>query len=314
MDEYLAMQERSVLDANSSAASCHYFAGFAALEGIQQSVENYDNDLDVDLSTSSSPLAADYDLPSPVGIDIASRRNRRPAPLSIGGGRSKSYTTRASGTVRKGDQAASMRRVSSSASSGRVTKSVATPRSPFFDTNALSLLQQRPSPRAIGRRESAAPPTPDTPVTLQPQEPLGALALYTLDGKYATSDVVISDPTLRTPPTTPGFSEGLFHVGSGYEMSISEEALIGPSMGRLHTGMGMVDTTTTGFVNYMSSGSQCSAQQMAPMYQAQLNQSYFGVVGDMGNSDYSWTDLSPSTASALPNTQQRYMSLNSMDN
>ncbi|KAG5983706.1 hypothetical protein E4U55_007387 [Claviceps digitariae] len=307
MNDYLSVQESSMLDANSSAASLQYFTGFAASENIQQSVENYDNDNEVDLSTSSSPMAGDYDVSLPNVTDIASRRNRRPAPLSIGGGRRNSYTTRA-------NQAACMRRISSSTSSGRITKSVATPRSPFFDRSAASLLQRLPSPRAAaGRHGSTAPPTPDTPVTLQSQESLGAPALYTLNGKFTPPDAFISDPTLRTPPTTPGFSDGLFHFGSGYDMSISQEPLIASDMSRLHTGMGMVGHTTA-FANYLpGSSSQSSTQQLANLYQAQLSQSYLGFAGSDGNSDYSWSDLSPSTASTSSNTQ-RYMSLNNMSN
>lgn len=309
MDDYLSMQESSILNDNSNTANRQFFAEFSEFTGpesIQQSVENYDNDMDVNISTSSSPLADEYDVPSPDCIDIAARRNRRPAPLSIGGGRSNSYTAaRANDNARKGDQATSMRRVSSSTSSGRVTKSVATPRSPFFDKNAASLFLRRPSPRAAGHHGSAAPPTPDTPVALQPQEPMGAPALYTLNGKYTSPDVIISDPTMRTPPTTPGFSDGLFHLGSGYEMSISEEALIAPGLGRLHAGMGMVNNAAA-FANF----NQCSSQHVVPMYPAQLSQSYFGFVASDGNSDYSWSDLSPSTASTSSNTQHQYMSFN----
>ncbi|KAG6031819.1 hypothetical protein E4U41_007434 [Claviceps citrina] len=303
MDDFLTLQEHLLLNASSNAASRPYFTGFAPLGSMQQNVESYVNDIDVDLSASSSPLADDYDVPSPEGIDIASRRNRRPAPLSIGGSRSNSYVTRA-------NQAACMRRFSSSTSSGRVTKSVSIPRSPFFDRNAASLLQRLPSPRAAGRHGSAAPPTPDTPVTLQPQELPGAPMFYTLNGKFTPPDVVISDPTLRTPPTTPGFSDGLFHLGSGYDMSISEEPLIASGPRGLHTGMEIMGDATP-FANYMSNSTQCSAQQMAPMYQ--LSQSCFGLVGSDGNSDYSWSDLSPTTVSTSSNTQQRFRSLNNRD-
>jgi len=207
-----------------------------------------------------------------------------------------------------------MRRISSSTSSGRITKSVATPRSPFFDRSAVNILQRLPSPRAAGRRESAAPSTPDTPVTLQSQDGLGGPTLYTLNGKFTPPDAFISDPTLRTPPTTPGFSDGLFHFGSGYDVSISQEPLLAPDMGRLHTGMGMVGHATA-FANYLSPNSnQRSSQQMATMYQPQLSQAYLGFAGSDGNSNYSWSDLSPTTASTSSHTQQRYMSLNNMSN
>ncbi|KAG5923718.1 hypothetical protein E4U42_004851 [Claviceps africana] len=306
MNHYLAMQESSMLDVGGGgAASLQYLTGFSAPESIQQSVERYDNDNDVDLSTSSSPLDGDYDVSFTNGMDIASRRNRRPAPLSIGGGPRNSYTNRA-------NQAACMHRISSSTSSGRVTKSVATPRSPFFDRSALSLLQRVPSPRAAGRHGSAAPPTPDTPITLQSQESFGAPAPYTLNsGKFTPPDAYASDPTLRTPPTTPGFSDGLFHFGSGYDMSISQEPLIAPDMGRLHTGMGMAGDAAA-FTNYLSPiSNQSSTPNMATMYQAQLSRSYLGFAGSDTNCNYSWSDPSTSTASASSNTR-RYMTLNNM--
>ncbi|KAG5992242.1 hypothetical protein E4U54_003708 [Claviceps lovelessii] len=309
MNDYLNVQGNPGLDVNSSGeASLQYFTGFAASESVQQSVENYDNDYDVDLSTSSSPLAGDYDALLSNTTDIASRRNRRPAPLSIAGGRRNSYTTRA-------NQAACMRRISSSTSSGRVTKSVATPRSPFFDKSVVSLLQRLPSPRSAGRHGSAAPPTPDTPVTIQSHEGLGgAPALYTLNGKFTPPDAFVSDPTLRTPPTTPGFSDGLFQFGSGYDMSISQEPLIAPDMVRLQPGMAMVGHAPA-FANYLSPNSnQSSTQQMATVYQAQLVQSCLGFPGSEGNSDYSWSDLSPSNDSTSSNAQPQYMSLNNMSN
>ncbi|KAG6300118.1 hypothetical protein E4U09_007412 [Claviceps aff. purpurea] len=302
IDDYLAMQEQPFLSTNINAAS-QFFAGFAAIE----SPENlkYENDVEVDLSAGSSPLADDYGITSPDAADLGSRRNRRPAPLLIGGvGRSHSYSSRP-------NQTTGMRRISSSASSGRVTKSVA-PQSPFFDRSAVSLLQQRfPSPRAAGPRASAAPPTPDTPVTLQPQEPSSVPGLYTLHGKLTSPDMFISDPTLRTPPTTPGFSDGLFNFGSGFGMAISEEPLITPDMSNLHTGIDMVGNATN-FARFLSNNTQCSpTQPMAPMYQTQLSQSYLGFAGSDGNSDISWSDLSPSASTSLQ-PRQRFMSLNNL--
>lgn len=303
MDDYFAMQEGSMLAVNSKMTSQQFYSGF----GGQHDGDGLDRDTD------SSPLTDNSEPRSPDGIDIATRRNRRPAPLSIAGGRSLSYTARATDSSRRSDQAASMRRISSSTGSGRVKKSVATPRSPFFDRNADGILQRRPSPNAAGRQGSAAPPTPDTPVALQQQGAAVDAAmssLYSLDSKFTPPDLVISDPTLRTPPTTPGFADSLFHLGAGYEMGISEENIITPGISRTVGGVEMTGNSAA-FANYMMNNSQCSGQQMAPMFQTQMGQSYFGFVGANSNSEYSWSDLSPSTASTSSSSQQRYMTLGS---
>ncbi|KAK2612436.1 hypothetical protein QQS21_001540 [Conoideocrella luteorostrata] len=310
MDDYFSVQEGSLLGANTKLQDRQFFLDFAATEHKQQNMESYDRGLDMDMSAGSSPS----DAGSPDAVDIASRRNRRPAPLSIGGGRSKSYTARTYDNCRRGEQTASMRRVSSSTGSGRIKKSVATPRSPFFDRNADDLFQRRPSPHTAGRHGSSAPPTPDTPVALQSQE-AGALAsaLYSLNGKYTPPDLVISDPTLRTPPTTPGYSDGLFRITPGFNMTISEETLIAPGMGRLNGGINMAENRAA-FATYLANNSHCSAQQMSTVFPThQIGQNYFNFIGSGGDSDFSWSDLSPSTASTASSTQ-RYMSLNHIDN
>lgn len=306
MDDYFAIQSGSMLAIDTKAAQPQFFAGF------QQDTDGHDQD--TDLHTDSSPLTENSEPKSPEPVDIASRRNRRPAPLSIAGGRSQSYTAKTSDLSRRGDQTASMRRISSSTGSGRVKKSVATPRSPFFDRNADGLLQRRPSPNAAGRQGSAAPPTPDTPVALQQQGAVDAAmsSLYTLNGKYTPPDLVISDPTLRTPPTTPGFADSLFHLGAGYDMGISEETIIAPGIGRANGGM-EVTGNSAAYAAYIMNNSQCSAQQIAPMFPTQMGQSYFGFMGANSNSEYNWSDVSPSTASTSSSSQQRYMSLNSLE-
>lgn len=305
VDEYLAMEDGSMLAVTSKAAEQQLLAGF----GGQHDTDRHEQDAD------SSPFTDNSEPRSPEE-DIASRRNRRPAPLSITGGRSHSYSSRACDfSSRTGDQAVSMRRISSSTGSGRVKKSAATPRSPFFDRNADILFQRRHSPNAIGRQGSAAPPTPDTPVTLQQQGSVDAAmpSLYSLEGKYTPPDVVISDPTLRTPPTTPGFGDSLFHLGAGYEMGISEETIIGPGIDRANRGVQMAGNPAA-FASYILNNAQCSGQQMAPLFPTQMAHPYFGFMGTNDNSECNWSDLSPSTASTSSSSQQRYMALSHIQN
>ncbi|GAO13949.1 hypothetical protein UVI_02035030 [Ustilaginoidea virens] len=301
MDEFLSLPGSSMLG-----------HGIKDLNG-QLFTETVDTQSNLQQHLEAS-LAADSDMKSLEGHDIASRRNRRPAPLSIAGGRSKSYTARSSDMLRRGDQESCMRRVSSSSGSGRVMKSVASPRSPLHERSVDALLQRRrPSPTASGRHGSAAPPTPDTPVALQQQELVGpsVSALYPLNGKYTPPNLVIPDPTLRTPPTTPGFSDGLFHLGAGYDMAIPEETLVASGLDRMHDSVCM-GAHSASFGNYVANA-QCSNQQLGPIYSAQTGQTYFHFMGADDSPDYTWSEMSPSTASTASSTQQQYMSLHQID-
>lgn len=261
------------------------------------------------LYDAESPSTEASDAKSPRALDLASRRDRRPAPLQIGGARSKTYATRTSDA----GQITPMR-IASGSGTGRVRKSVATPRSPFFDKTVDMLFHRRSSPRgSVGRTGSAAPPTPDTPVALQQHESGGAClsALYSLNGKYSPPDLVLSDPTLRTPPSTPGFSDDLYNLGTGYDLSISEETLIGPDMGRLHSvNLG----SSAAMYGSYAPNARCSTQQMVPMFSTQLGQTYLNFVGAGTNSsEYDWSGLSPSTASTASNPPNRYMGFGHLD-
>ncbi|TWU71141.1 hypothetical protein ED733_000934 [Metarhizium rileyi] len=307
MDDYFAMQEGAMLAVNSRVAGQSLFTTL----GGPHDADRHKRETD------SSPLTDASEPKSPESVDIASRRNRRPAPLSITSGRSQSYTARASDLSRWGDQTTCMRRISSSTGSGRVKKSAATPRSPFFDRSADIFLQQqrRHSPNAVGRQGSTAPPTPDTPVTFQQQGSMDALMpLYSLEGKYTPPDLVLSDPTLRTPPTTPGFADSLFHLGAGYEIGISEESIIAPGIDRANRAAEMAGNSAA-FANYMlNSNSQGSAQQLAPMFPTQMGQSYLGFMSAGSNPEYNWSDLARLTSSTSSSSQQRYMALNHIQN
>ncbi|RCI15552.1 hypothetical protein L249_3617 [Ophiocordyceps polyrhachis-furcata BCC 54312] len=246
-----------------------------------------------------SPMADDSQPPSPQASDVASRRNRRPAPLSISGARSLTspYTPGSATDVdARGDRASPLRRVAS-ASGSRVRKAVTTPRSPFFDAAAASDVgsRSRRSPSLAAPPHVRAPLTPDTPVGLHQQALADGAFSYALDGKFVPADLALHDPTLRTPPATPGFMESLFSLGAGYDMSISEEALISPALSGMPTGFDMSGTAAalTGFVDGQGG---CSNHHHHAS--SQLGNAYFGgLLGGGGAAGYSWPDLS---ASALP--------------
>ncbi|RDA90358.1 hypothetical protein CP533_3367 [Ophiocordyceps camponoti-saundersi (nom. inval.)] len=243
-----------------------------------------------------SPMADDSQPPSPQASDVASRRNRRPAPLSISGARSLTspYTpSSATDADARGDRTSPLRRVAS-ASGSRVRKAVTTPRSPFFDAAADVGSRSRRSPSLAAPPHVRAPLTPDTPVGLHQQALADGSFSYALDGKFVPADLALHDPTLRTPPATPGFMESLFSLGAGYDMSISEEALISPAISGMPTGFDM-SGTTTGLTGFVDGQTGCSNHHHTS---SQLGNAYFGgLLGGGGAAGYGWADLS---ASALP--------------
>ncbi|PFH55208.1 hypothetical protein XA68_10365 [Ophiocordyceps unilateralis] len=243
-----------------------------------------------------SPVADDSQPTSPQASDVASRRNRRPAPLSISGARSHTgpYTPGADMDVR-GDRASPLRRVASASGSSSRVRKVVTPRSPFFDAAADVGSRSRRSPSVAGHPHSRAPLTPDTPMTLH-QQALADGSFYALDAKFVPADAL--HDTLRTPPTTPGFMESLFSLGAGYDMSISEEALISPALSSMPGGFDMSGAAggLTGFVD--GQGGCTSYHNASSLPASQLGNAYFGNLLGGGASSYGWADLSASAVTS----------------
>ncbi|KAJ6446226.1 Homeodomain-like protein [Purpureocillium lavendulum] len=251
--------------------------------------------------TQARSMTGDSEDKSPQAVDIASRRNRRPAPLSITGSRShSSYVPKtAIDMSARGDRTSPMRRVASASSSNRVKKSVSTPRSPFFD----GVFPTRRSPSAAGPQGSGAPPTPDTPIALNHQGLVDSTTSYSLDNKYLSTDMSLQDPTLRTPPTTPGFMDSLFPMGSGYDMTISEETLVTPNIARLTNGFSVpsVQNGMPGYIGPANTGTN-QVQGNSSLLSSQISSAYLNFLGT--GVDYSWPDSSvsmrPSSASQQP--------------
>lgn len=216
---------------------------------------------------------SDSQLKSPPSIDIASRRNRRPTPLSINNARAcASNGPRTAIDISKmADKASFMRRTSSGSGSCRVTKNVATPRNMYT-------LNRTPS--SSGQSSSTAPPTPDTPLVAG-NALTGEIAMPTalsLDAKFMVNSFVNQDPTLTTPPTTPGIVDGLFQMGSAYGMPISEDCIVGMGMGHLPNSFQMV----TGAPSYVagSSNSRNTSPTEPVMYGSQMGSAYYGMYGN----------------------------------
>jgi hypothetical protein len=133
-------------------------------------------------------------------------------------------------------------------------------------------------------------------------------SLYSLDSKFTRPDLVISDPSFPSPPTTPGFADSLFQLGTGYDLGISEETIITPGVTRANGGMEIAGNAAA-FADYVMNSRQCSTQQMAPVFSTQMNQPYVGFMGANNSSEYNWSDLSPSATSVASSSQQRYMTL-----
>ncbi|KAI0442978.1 hypothetical protein F4803DRAFT_338984 [Xylaria telfairii] len=169
------------------------------------------------------PTPTDSFRSPPPPANIASRRNiPRPAALQAACLRSRSYNipkTALDGSKRMdiSSPVSSIRRISSASGMGpgRIQKSSAGPRSPFFG-RAEALLQYSRSPVGSGTPTfpGAAPPTPMTPAVFDQrhvQEPTVISASpdnasFVLGMGVASNYVqeIKEENDLKTPPTTPG--------------------------------------------------------------------------------------------------------------
>ncbi|KAM4054911.1 homeobox domain-containing protein [Hirsutella rhossiliensis] len=305
----LAMEGADLLlsvDTKTSSQLFGEYQGFLGSEAERHDADGLEQGFSAAALPQQSPVSDDSLPTSPQTSDVVSRRHRRPAPLAIGDCRSHSYYTPRTSMDhdRRGDRASPLRRVASSTGSSRVRKAVATPRSPFYDGTADITLQTRRSPGIACPTGSRAPPTPDTPVALHQQGLIDGAMSYSLDRKYMSADMALQDPTLRTPPTTPGFMESLFSMGSGYDMSISEEALISPGIARLPGGFDM-STVTGDMSDFVGSESNRSNEHAPSLLPSQMGHTYFGgnfLGGALAG--YDWSDVSTPTISS-PGLQHR---------
>lgn len=270
----LLSSEFHTMAAGATKAS-QYFSSPMFLSGLQTDEANFGLvDRDVSISPSSQ-LPAGMHLRSPPCIDIASRRNRRPTPLSINsvrGGAPGSGLPRAAVDFGNMIETANfMRRTSSASSSGRISKPTCTPRNMF---------NMHRSPSSTGAASSMAPPTPDTPIVSNVQgiNDLTLPGSYSLDAKLAS--FISHDPTLSTPPTTPGMAENVYHMHSAYGMGVPEDYLVSTGLSGLPSSFDMASMNVPGYVN----GAGIPVQQATGAYNQQGNSFH---MGSYGNADWS---------------------------
>lgn len=273
-----------------SYSESHELASDSIPEYTQYDTSDYDDDqLDV---VGDGTHGSAVPIKMPPSMNIASRRNRRPPHLAINASRSYSAGGPRTGfdMGRRGSEVGhAMRRVASATGTVRIAKQSGTPRSPFFDRNPEALFQLNRSPNFSATTGTIAPPTPNTPVVSDVASSCG----LSLDEKYQ-SGLVIHDPTLRTPPTTPGIMENMFTLNSAYDMAISDEPLVTPGMGCFPTDFEMPSMSTN--VPEYVANNNCSSQPQTPSYVPQVGPAYYGYSG--GNAEYNWSDASMSARSS----------------
>ena len=213
----------------------------------------------------------DAQLQPPASIDIASRRNRRPPSLAIDANQARSHSAGLLKTgvdfSRRSDYSNAMRRVASASGPVRITKSSATPRSPF----ALSR-----SPVLAGPNGSAAPLTPDTPVVAnQPTMVQPLQTAFNLNDKMVT-DMAVHDRTLRTPPTTPGLLDNFMSISASYNMDVSETSSMNTGFSSFQNDFRV--PVSASVPNYVVATDD-SSQPGTPSFPPQLSASYYGVGG-----------------------------------
>ncbi|KAF9870017.1 carboxylesterase [Colletotrichum karsti] len=257
----------------------------------------------------------DFRFKSPSTIDIASRRNsKRPAQL-VSCVRSQSYNFSGPKTgieMPRREAPSPMRRVASATGNfprGIQKATSAGPRSPnFLDRNQENLLLllagQGQSPIS---RNSVAPPTPNTPVVPSQQEMREATVSSMSseeDKNYGvqtnlTVPQYTMDPTLRTPPDTPGLMNAPGSLFSSYGFAIPDDSLHTPSFGGFDTEFRMATNVPT----YVAHG--CGSQPVTPSFPPNnmgpaFCASYYGG----GNTEYNWSDVSSMSAQPSPEQSQ----------
>lgn len=241
-------------------------------------------------------------------IDIAARRNtKRPAQLGVGCMRSYSYNHPGMKTgvemPRRMDAPSPMRRVASATGPmhrGIQRSSAMGPRSPlYFDRNQDLLLQmasQTPIPQ--GPCSSVAPPTPNTPVIISQQA--RELTVSSEDEKPYTFQTGLlsasfnTDPTMRTPPDTPGmignYSSAIFpssHMSTTFDYNVVDGPLITPGLGSFENEFPLLPADLPSYVSQ-----NCGSHPSTPAYPgATMGPTFFPSFSG-GNPEYNWSDAS----------------------
>lgn len=256
------------------------------------------------------PISQDGDssqLRSPATLDIASRRNKRPPTLSINSP-SRSYSA---GLLKTGadmnkrlDCGNSMRRVASANGPTRICKPMGPglPRTPYFNNRHVGDMSQMKQDSVMpGAKTAGAPPTPDTPIVANqpgmvylngPADPDSDSA-----GRLSAPDLVAHDPTLRTPPTTPGVVDNFLSINAVYDGNMAASGYPMP--------------ISMSVPSYIANANGCSSQPQTPSFHPQMVSGYFGVAS--GNTEYQWPEDSASRSHSPPGhgAQAHFMNMTS---
>ncbi|WYZ42980.1 hypothetical protein EsH8_VI_000679 [Colletotrichum jinshuiense] len=255
----------------------------------------------------------DFRFKSSSAIDIASRRNsKRPAQL-VSCMRSQSYNYSGPKTgiemPRRIEAPSPMRRVASATGNfprGIQKTSSAGPRSPlYFDRNQENLLLQMAARSPISR-SSAAPPTPNTPIVPTQQ----AMREATVSSMSSDEDKSYSlqtnltvpqyamDPTMRTPPDTPGIMTSMPNaLFPTFDFNVPDDPLPTPSFGGFDQEFPAMSTNIPSYVAH-----SCASQPVTPSFPpSNMGPAFYSSYGG-GNTEYNWSDAS--AVSAKPSPEQ----------
>ncbi|KAJ0158617.1 hypothetical protein CTA2_11218 [Colletotrichum tanaceti] len=266
-------------------------------------------------SMSQSPpeiSTSDLRFRSPSTIDIASRRNsKRPAQL-VSCMRSQSYNYSGPKTgiemPRRMEAPSPMRRVASATGNfprGIQKMASSGPRSPlYFDRNQENLLLQMAS-RSPVSRSPAAPPTPNTPIVPSQQ----ALRETTVSSMSSVDDEksfshqntltvpqYTMDPTMRTPPDTPGMLTMPNSMFPTFDFNVPDDPLPTPTFGGFEQDFPALSTSIPSYVAH-----GCASQPVTPSYPpGNMGPAFYSSYGGGGNTEYNWSDASVISAKPSP--------------
>ncbi|KAL3295758.1 homeobox domain-containing protein [Colletotrichum asianum] len=244
----------------------------------------------------------DFRFKPPPTIDIASRRNsKRPAQL-VSCMRSQSYNLSGPKTgiemSRRIEAPSPMRRVASATGNfprGIQKATSAGPRSPLcFDRNQENLLLQMAAHSPVSR-SSVAPPTPNTPVVPTQQQNMREATVSSMssedDKSYSvqtnlTVPQYAMDPTMRTPPDTPGLMTNMSGSLFSYEYQVADEPIHTPSFGTFDNEFGLQTNVPT----YVAQS--CGSQPVTPSFPHNAMGPAFYSSYEGGNAEYNWSDAS----------------------
>ncbi|KAK2013978.1 homeobox domain-containing protein [Colletotrichum eremochloae] len=265
-------------------------------------------------SMSHSPpdiSTTDFRFKSPSAIDIASRRNsKRPAQL-VSCVRSQSYNYSGPKTgiemPRRMEAPSPMRRVSSATGNfprGIQKMASSGPRSPlYFDRNQENLLLQMAS-RSPVARSPAAPPTPNTPIvpgnqalretTVSSMSSAEDEKSYNLQNTLTVPQYSM-DPTMRTPPDTPGMLTTMPNsMFPTFDFNVPDDPLPTPSFGGFEQEF---PTMSMSVPSYVAHG--CASQPVTPSYPpSNMGPAFYSSYG--GNAEYNWSDTSAVSVKLSP--------------